>query len=97
MKPPCDTKVFNKEDAPWAISSDEEQEDDIILLKRSANAWKPKRFWKMPMTAHERQFILDEIAEKEEDLKACNTDSWADDAEIEDLTNAIEALKAKLA
>jgi len=96
MKPPCDTKVFNKEDAPSAISSDEEEEDEIVL-KRSANAWKPKRFWKMPMTAHERQFILDEIAEKEEDLKACNTDSWADDAEIEELTDAIEALKAKLA
>ena len=97
MKPPCDTKVFNKEDAPWTISSDEEQEDDIVLLKCSANAWKPKRFWKMPMTAHERQLILDEIAEKEKDLKACNADSWADDAEIEELTDAIKALKAKLA
>ncbi len=97
MKPPCDTKVFNKEDAPWTISSDEEQEDDIVLLKCSANAWKPKRFWKMPMTAHERQFILDEIAEKEADIKLCDIDSWADDADIEELEDAIKKLKAKLA
>ena len=70
MKPPCDTKVFNKEDAPWTISSDEEQEDDIVLLKMSANAWKPRHLRQPEMTAHERQVILDQISEKEADLKA---------------------------
>jgi len=95
MKPPCDTVVFHKQDTPSSISSEEEQEDDIVLLKRSANAWKSKRFWKKPMTVHSN--ILDEIAEKEKELAGCNSDSWADSADIEELEDAIKALKAKLA
>ena len=60
MKPPCETKVFNKEDPPSAISSDEETQvypDDEEYLKRKKknNAWKPK----FQMTAHEMQKKLD--------------------------------------
>ena len=92
MKPPCDTKVFNKEDAPSAIS-DEEDEEEVILLKPSANAWKPRRL----RTSHEQQLILDEIKEKEAELASYSTDSWADSAEIEELEEEIEELRAKLA
>ena len=92
MKPPCDTKVFNKEDAPSAIS-DEEDEEEVILLKPSANAWKPRRL----RTSHEQQLILDEIKEKEAELASYSTDSWADSAEIEELEDEIEELRAKLA
>jgi hypothetical protein len=92
MKPPCDTKVFNEEDAPSAIS-DEEDEEEVILLKPSANAWKPRRL----RTSHEQQLILDEIKEKEAELASYSTDSWADSAEIEELEEEIEELRAKLA
>ena len=95
MKPPCDTKVFDKEDAPSAIS-DEEEEEEVILLKPSANAWKPRRL-RTGMTSHERQIILDEIKEKETELASYSTDSWADACEIEELEEQIEELRAKLA
>jgi len=94
MKPPCDTKVFNKEDAPSAISDEEEEEE--ILLKPSANAWKPRRR-RTGMTSHERQLILDQIKEKEAELASYSTDSWADSCEIEELEAEIEELNAKLA
>jgi len=41
MKPPCETKVFNTGDAPSAINDEEEEEE--ILLKPSATAWRPRR------------------------------------------------------
>ena len=91
MKPPCDTKVFNKEDAPSVIS-DEEDDDEVILLKSSANAWKPRR-----LRSAESQLILDQIKEKEAELASYSTDSWADSAEIEELEEEIEELRAKLA
>ena len=91
MKPPCDTKVFNKEDAPSAIS-DEEEEEEVILLKPSAFAWKPRRL----RTSHEKQLIIDQIKEKEDELASYSTDSWADSAEIEELEDEIENLNAKL-
>ena len=101
MKPPCDTKVFNKEDAPSAIS--DEDEEEVILLQKaqdifkpSANAWRPRRR-STGMTAHERQVILDQIKEKEAELASYSTDSWADSAEIEELEAEIEELNAKLA
>ena len=100
MKPPCDIKVFNKEDAPSAIS--DEEEEDVILLQKaqdifkpSANAWRPRR--RTGMTTHERQLILDQIKEKEAELASFSTDSWADSAEIEELEAEIEELNAKLA
>ena len=100
MKPPCDTKVFNKEDAPSAIS--DEDEEDVILLQKaqdifkpSANAWRPRR--RTGMTSHERQLILDQIKEKEAELASYSTDSWADSCEIEALEAEIEELNAKLA
>ena len=101
MKPPCDTKVFNKEDAPSAIS--DEDEEEVILLQKaqdifkpSANAWRPRRL-STGMTAHERQVILDQIKEKEAELASYSTDSWADSCEIEELEEEIAALNAKLA
>jgi len=94
MKPPCDTKVFNKEDAPSAIS--DEDEEEVILLQKaqdifkpSANAWRPRRL--------ERQVILDQIKEKEAELASYSTDSWADSCEIEELEEEIAQLNAKLA
>ena len=100
MKPPCDTKVFNKEDAPSAIS--DEDEEEVILLQKaqdifkpSANAWRPRR--RTGMTSHERQLILDQIKEKEAELASYSTDSWADSCEIEALEAEIEELNAKLA
>ena len=100
MKPPCDTKVFNTEDAPSAIS--DEDEEDVILLQKaqdifkpSANAWRPRR--RTGMTSHERQLILDQIKEKEAELASYSTDSWADSCEIEALEAEIEELNAKLA
>ena len=101
MKPPCDTKVFNKEDAPSAIS--DEDEEEVILLQKaqdifkpSANAWRPRRL-STGMTAHERQVILDQIKEKQAELASYSTDSWADSCEIEELEAEIEVLNAKLA
>jgi hypothetical protein len=101
MKPPCDIKVFNKEDAPSAIS--DEEEEDVILLQKaqdifkpSANAWRPRRR-STGMTAHERQIILDQIKEKEAELASYSTDSWADSCEIEELEAEIQELNAKLA
>ena len=91
MKPPCDTKVFNKEDAPSAIS-DEEEEEEVVLLTPSAFAWKPRRL----RTSHEKQLIIDQIKEKEDELASYSTDSWADSAEIEELEDEIENLNAKL-
>jgi hypothetical protein len=94
MKPPCDTKVYNIEDAPSAISDEEEEEE--IVLKSSANAWKPRR-QRNGMTTHERQLILDQIKEKELELASYSVDSWADACEIEDLEEEIKNLNAKLA
>ena len=91
MKPPCDTKVFNKEDPPSSISDDEEDKEEIVLT-RSANAWKPK--WRRPQGD---QLILDQIKEKEAELTSYSTDSWADSCEIEELEAEIEELRAKLA
>jgi hypothetical protein len=72
MKPPCETKVYHKEDPPSAISSDEEcqvlpDEVEYLKRKRTKTAWKPK----FQMTAHEQQKNLD--AEKKVKKK-----SWAD-------------------
>ena len=94
MKPPCDTKVYNIQDAPITISDEEEEEE--ILLKPSANAWKPRRH-RNGMTTHERQLILDQIKEKELELASYSTDSWADSCEIEELEAEIEQLNEKLA
>lgn len=76
MKPPCETKVFNKEDPPSAVSSDEEcqvlpYEVDYLKQKRTKKAWKPR----FQMTAHEQQKHLDE--------KKKTKKSWADIADEE--------------
>jgi len=92
MKPACETKVFYKDDPPSAISDEEEEE---ILLKPSAKAWKSRR-QSSGMTSHERQVIIDEITEKEVELKSYGKDSWADAAEIEDIEKEILALRKKL-
>jgi len=93
MKPPCDTKVFNN-NYPASTISDEEEEEEIVL-KSSANAWKPRR-QRNGITTHERQLILDQIKEKELELAAYSVDSWADACEIEELEEEIKNLNAKL-
>lgn len=98
MKPPCKTKVFDKEQPASAISDDDEEEVILLeaaqdILKPSANAWRPKRLRISP----ERQLIIDQIKEKEAELASFSSDSWADSAEIEELEDEIEDLKAKLA
>ena len=98
MKPPCKTKVFDKEQPASAISDDDEEEVILLeaaqdILKPSANAWRPKRLRISP----ERQLIIDQIKEKEAELASFSSDSWADSVEIEELEDEIEDLKAKLA
>ena len=93
MKPPCETKVFNTLDAPTTISDEEEEE---IVLKPSTGAWKPRRLQESEMVSPERQSILDEITEKEVELKSYDNDSWADACEIEELEEEIMALRKKL-
>ena len=92
MKPPCETKVFDKNDSPSSISDDE----DEIVLKPSAGAWKPRRLQESEVVSPERQSILDEITEKEVELKSYGKDSWADACEIEELEEEIMALRKKL-
>lgn len=94
MKPPCETKVFNTHDAPTAISDEEEEEE--ILLKPSANAWKPRRS-RTATPSPQQQLILGQIKEKEAELASYSHDSWADACEIEELESEIAQLKAKLA
>lgn len=93
MKPPCETKVFNTDDAPTSISDEEEEE---IILKSSAGAWKPRRS-RTAIPSKEHQLILDDIKDKEAELASYSIDSWADACEIEELEEDIKALKAKLA
>ena len=93
MKPPCETKTFNTLDAPITISDDDEDE---IVLKPSAGAWKPRRLQESEVVSPERQSILDEITEKEVELKSYGNDSWADACEIEELEEEIMALRKKL-
>lgn len=92
MKPPCETKIFDKNDSPSSISDEEEE----IVLKTSAGAWKPRRLQESEMVSPERQSILNEIAEKEVELKSYGNDSWADACEIEELEEEIMALRKKL-
>ena len=92
MKPPCETKIFDKNDSPSSISDEEEE----IVLKTSAGAWKPRRLQESEVVSPERQSILNEIAEKEVELKSYGNDSWADACEIEELEEEIMALRKKL-
>ena len=93
MKPPCETKVFNTDDAPTSISIEEEEE---IILKPSTGAREPCRS-RTAIPSKEQQLIIDEIKDKEDELKLYSIDSWADACEIEELEEDIKALKAKLA
>ena len=96
LKPPCETKLFRKDDPPLVVSSDEdaEEEPEMVIGK---NAWRPKCAMQ-GMTAHERQAILDEIKVKRALLKELETDgAWADADEIDELTVQIAELEARLA
>ena len=47
MKPPCETKIFDSDAPPIAVSSDEDtqtypDEQEYLNLKRNNTAWKPK-------------------------------------------------------
>ena len=90
MKPPCDTKVFNKEDPPSSISEDDEDEEEIVLT-RSANAWKPKRL--RQKTDKEQHDELLAIWRKEYEA---STNSWADISDLADDLATINALREKL-
>ncbi len=90
MKPPCDTKVFDKTEPASAIS-DEEEEEEVILLKPSANAWKPKRL--RQNTEQEEHDKLLAIWRK--DYEA-STGSWADSADLMDDLATINALRQNL-
>ena len=81
MKPPCETKVFDTEAPPSAISSDEDtqvypDEEEYLKLKRSKNAWKPKS----QTTVHEQQKNLDQVRDSWS-LKKINKKRWADIAD----------------
>ena len=89
MKPPCDTKVFDKTEPASAISDDEDEE--VILLKPSANAWKPKRL--RQNTEQEEHDKLLAIWRK--DYEA-STGSWADSADLLDDLATINALRQNL-
>ena len=72
MKPPCETKIFDSDAPPSAVSSDEDtqvypDEEEYLKLKRAKTAWRPR----FQMTAHEQQKMLD--AQKKVKKK-----SWAD-------------------
>jgi len=90
MKPPCDIKVFNKEDPPKAISDDEEDKEEIVLT-RSANAWKPKHL-RQNTEQQEHDKLL---AIWRKDYEA-STGSWADSADLTDDLATINALRQNL-
>ena len=90
MKPPCDTKVFNKEDPPSSISEDDEDEEEIVLT-RSANAWKPKRLRKTDQEQHDELLAI-----WRKDYEA-STNSWADISDLADGLATINALRQELA
>ena len=93
MTPPCDVMVFKKDDAPLTISDPSYAPPDLASAKTSS--WTPST---PPMTAHERQTILDELARLApllDDLEKNGT--WADGEEIDELTEKIAELQAKLA
>ena len=90
MKPPCDTKVFDKTEPASAIS-DEEEEEEVILLKPSANAWKPKRL--RQNTEQEEHDKLLAIWRKDYEASA---GSWADSADLMDDLATINTLRQNL-
>ena len=98
MTPPCEVKVFRSEDPPSAISSDEEEkypaDEEYFNLKRSSNAWKPRR--EPLLTAHEQQTIFDKIRELKQEIEEYEGDNWADMCEVQDLERQIDVLEAKL-
>ena len=97
MKPPCDIKVFNKEDPPKAISDDEEDKEEIVLT-RSANAWKPKRLREEPKVLNQKtdQQQHDELLAIWKRDYAASTGSWADVADLADDLATINALRQDL-
>ena len=97
MKPPCETKVFNKEDPPMAISDDEEDKEEIVLT-RSANAWKPKRLREEPKVLNQKtdQQQHDELLAIWRRDYAASTGSWADVADLADDLATINALRQDL-
>ena len=96
MKPPCQTKVFDKEQPASAISDDDEEEVILLeaakdILKPSANAWRPKRL--RQKTNQEQHDELLAIWRK--DYEA-STGSWADSADLMDDLATINALRQNL-
>ena len=89
MKPPCETKVFDKEQPATAIS--DEDEEEVILLKPSANAWKPKRL--RQKTEQEEHDELLAIWRKDYEE---SSGSWADSADLMDDLATINVLRQNL-
>ena len=89
MKPPCETKVFDKNQPASAISDEDEEEE--IVLTRSAKAWKPKRLRQnTEQEEHDRLLLL-----WRKDYEA-STGGWADVADLADDLETINGLRLKL-
>ena len=88
LKPPCETKIFDTEAPPTAVSSDEEtqvypDEEEYLKRKRAKTAWKPR----FQMTAHEQQKQMDAQKKVQKKVKkerwADICDAWSDDEDDE--------------
>ena len=97
MKPPCKTKVFDKEQPASAISDDDEEEE-VILLTRSTNAWKPKRLREEPKVVKPKtdQEQHDELLANWRKDYAKSDGSWSDMADLADDLATINALRETL-
>ena len=84
LKPPCETKIFDSDAPPTAVSSDEDtqtypDEEEYLKRKRAKTAWKPR----FQMTAHEQQKQLDAQKKVKKERWADICDAWSDDEDDE--------------
>jgi len=84
LKPPCETKIFDSDAPPTAVSSDEDtqtypDEEEYLKRKRAKTAWKPR----FQMTGHEQQKQLDAVKKVKKERWADICDAWSDDEDDE--------------
>jgi len=109
LKPPCETKVFDADEPPSAISSDKE-EAPVRKLIIGKNAWRPKARRAQPAVdataccpasrrcAERVVFTRKLLAQKEKALADLKDEgSWADCEEQDELEETVARLKAQLA